>query len=506
MPDTKNKDITRPPVIVIMGHIDHGKSTLLDYIRHTNITPDEAGGITQHIAAYEVAHKDKKITFLDTPGHEAFSALRVRGVNVADIAVLVVSAEDGVKQQTLEALNIIKKEELPYIVAINKIDKPGADIERTKQNLAEHEIYIEGYGGSVPFVPISAKTGQGVPELLDMMLLVAELEELKADTTKLATGIVIESNLDNKKGITATLIIKDGTLSKGNFVVAGQSLSPTRIVEDFLGKQISEATVSSPIRIIGWDSVPIVGSAFQTFDSKKEAESSVATAKEATKKPVAAPSVKKKEENPDDEPVLSITIPVIVRSDTTGSTEALIQEIKKISTDKVIVQIISQGIGKITESDIKVALANKNSVVIGFHTSFDGAAKALALRENVTVEQSDIIYKLTEWLSKIVKERTPEIEVIETRGRAKILKLFSKVKDRQIVGGKVEMGTIVTGDVKIMRRETEIGTGRVRELQQLKNKVGEIGEGKEFGAMIESKIDIAPGDRIESQAIVKKSA
>ena len=245
--------IVRPPVIVVMGHIDHGKSTLLDYIRNTNVVDKEAGGITQHISAYEVMHagKDGKtypITFLDTPGHEAFQSMRQRGALVADIAILVVSAEDGVKQQTLEALKAIRSDEIPFIVAINKIDRPGADIDRTKQNLAENDIYVEGYGGDIPFVAISAKTGEGIPELLDILLLVAELESLSADTAKNGQGIIIESNLDTKKGITATAIILDGTLRKGEFAVSGNSISPLRIVENFAGKPIESATFSSPVQ------------------------------------------------------------------------------------------------------------------------------------------------------------------------------------------------------------------------------------------------------------------
>ena len=276
------KIIPRPPIVVIMGHIDHGKSSLLDYIRKTNIVEGEAGGITQHLSAYEVTHhldqtrKDalasNRITFLDTPGHEAFSKMRARGAGVADIAILVVSAEDGVKEQTKEALRSIKEAGIPYIIAINKIDKPNANIERTKQNLAENEIYLEGFGGDVPFVPISAKLGTGIPDLLDMMLLVAEMENLTGDTFLPAEGIVVESNIDTKRGTSATLIITNGTLKKGMFILAEESMSPVRAIENFLGKQVSEATFSSPVQITGFDALPSVGSTFRAYANKKDAE------------------------------------------------------------------------------------------------------------------------------------------------------------------------------------------------------------------------------------------
>lgn len=277
----------RAPVIAVMGHIDHGKSSLLDYIRKTNVIAGEAGGITQHVSAYEVVHKapdgkEHKITFLDTPGHEAFQALRMRGVQIADIAILVVSAGDGVKPQTLDALKCILEAKIPYIVAINKIDLPDANIDRTKQSLAENEIFIEGYGGDIPAVPISAKTGEGIDELLDMMILVADLADLTGESDVTGEGIVLESHLDAKKGIAATLIIRTGTVSQGMFVVAGESISPVRIMENFLGKNIREATFSSPICIIGWDTLPPVGASFKTFGTRKEAESYVQNLKEKT--------------------------------------------------------------------------------------------------------------------------------------------------------------------------------------------------------------------------------
>ena len=501
MPNNNAENLMeRPPVIAIMGHVDHGKSTLLDYIRKTNIVDKEAGGITQKISAYEVVHKgqdgkEHKITFLDTPGHEAFKAIRARGANVADIAVLVVAAEDGVRPQTTEALNAIKAAKIPFIVAINKIDKEGADIEKTKNNLAENEIYLEGYGGTVPFVAISGKTGKGVSELLDMMLLVAEVEELKGDDEKLATGTVIEANLDKKKGISATLIIKDGTLRSGLYIVAGGSMSPVRIMENFLGKPIKEATFSSPIRIIGWNEIPIVGSPFRTFSIKKDAEEFVAANKKTGTKT---------SNNQEEESDIKI-IPIVLKAGEAGGLDALLHEVAKIKSEKIKIKIVLSGVGDITENDIKAVSGRSDSIVLGFNTKADAQAKSAGEKLGIHIEIFDIIYKLSEWLTETVKERTPKESVEESTGTSKVLKMFSKTKDKQVIGGRVEKGELLIGaEVKITRRDFEIGRGKVRELQKFKNRVSEVPEGQEFGAMIESKIDIAPGDKFESFKIVEK--
>lgn len=479
-----------------MGHIDHGKSTLLDYIRKTNVVDGEAGGITQHLSAYEVVHnkdgQDYRITFLDTPGHAAFGAIRSRGAKVADIGVLVVSAEDGVKPQTLEALKVLKENNIPYVVAINKIDKPGADVERTKQNLAENDIYLEGFGGTIGWVAISAKTGEGVPELLDHLLLAAELEGLEGDETLPGTGVVIESNLDMKKGITATCIMKNGTLHKGEYVVCGDAIAPLRIVENFLRKPIESATFSSPVIIIGWDKQPPAGAVFVSVKNKKEAvvlaelheeEKMVETIADATKS----------------------IIPIIIKADTQGSMDALIEEIAKLENDRIVPKIILSGLGSISENDIRTAQSHEKPIVIAFHTKTDAQAASLAERLAIPVQSFDIIYKLTEWLEGALKERTPTVESEETTGVAKILKFFSKVRDKQIIGGRVETGTITSGEqVKIMRRDAMIGRGRIRELQVQKEKIGTALEGQEFGAMVESKIELAPGDKLECFELISK--
>lgn len=496
----------RPPVVVVMGHIDHGKSTLLDYIRKTNVVDKEVGGITQRMSAYEVSHGDKTITFLDTPGHESFNAIRARGASAADIAILVVSAEDGVKPQTLDAFRAIKTAGLPYIVGISKIDKPNANIDRTKQTLAENEIYVEGYGGTIPFVPFSGKTGAGVDELLDMILLTAEVEGFSADKNTPAECIVIEANNEKTRGISATLIVKNGSLKSGSFIVAGVAMSPIRIMENFAGKPIKEATPSMPVRVVGWNSQPEVGGICFTFSSKKEAE-----------KYIEEESYKKSDKNAGknaqfankiayaDEENITANVPIIIKADTSGSLEAVKYEISKIKVDRVNIRIVSSGMGDILENDIKSSIGIPGTLVLGFSVKVDVSAKRFAEQHEVQIQTFDIIYKLTEWLEEEVKSRAPKLATEEQKGIAKILRFFSSVRDKQVLGARVESGTIsVNDEVKIIRREVEIARGRVRELQHMKSKVGSIEEGKEFGALVESKIEIAPGDKIEAFHVVFK--
>ncbi len=500
--DKQNNLIKRPPIVCIMGHIDHGKSTILDYIRNTNIVDSEAGGITQRISAYEVIHKtpagtEEKITFLDTPGHESFGAMRTCGSIIADVAILVVSAEDGVKKQTTEALKCIQKTNTPFIVAINKIDKPDANIERTKNSLVENEIYIEGYGGSIPCVPISAKTGQGMDELLDMILLVSEMADLKGDPTKSASGIILEAHLDKQKGITAVAIIKDGTLKNGMYVVCGDRMAPTRIIENFLSKKVTEATFSSPVRIIGFDELPIVGESFSSYENKKDAENEIAIYKETVEK---CPFKKMEEENPDE-----ITIRVMIKAEVAGAIDAIEHEINKIKSEKVKIKIVSKSIGDITENDVKLASGRNPAIILGFATKIDSTSKDLAERSGVEVKIFDIIYKLGEWLEETVTHRTPKVMVDEVMAKIKVLKVFSVMKDKYIIGGRVESGTINVGqDAKIIRGDVEIGIGKIKELQQQKEKTSEVREGVEFGCQFKSDIEILPGDKLETFKTTEK--
>ncbi|HEV7701922.1 MAG TPA: translation initiation factor IF-2 [Candidatus Paceibacterota bacterium] len=494
----------RAPVVVIMGHIDHGKSTLLDYIRKTNVVEAEAGGITQRISAYEVMHKgekgeERKITFLDTPGHEAFSKMRERGAKIADIAILVVSAEDGVKPQTIEAWKTIVESGLPAIVAINKIDRPGANVEKTKTELAENEIYLENYGGKIPYAEISAKEGTGVDSLLSLIVLLAEMENFTGNPDENASGFVLESNLDPKRGIEATLLIKNGQLKNGMTVVVEDCMCSTRIMENFLGKMIKEAGISSPVRIVGFDKMPRVGAEFKAFDKKKDAEESAKTWKTKEESPARNAS--------------SIAgaggggkiIPIMLKADVAGSLEAIEKEIAKIEHEAAEFKIIAKGVGPITLSDIKSLSTGGDMLVIGFNVKTDKSAVEEAERRGVTISQFEIIYKMTEWLEEQMEKLRPKIETIETTGRAKIIRAFSRTKERQIVGGKVTEGQInLNSTVKIMRRDFEIGRGKIVNLETGKVKTSMVPEGTEFGMMVESKIEIVAGDALESFSIMQK--
>ncbi|OGI69996.1 translation initiation factor IF-2 [Candidatus Nomurabacteria bacterium RIFCSPHIGHO2_01_FULL_42_16] len=512
-PKTAQSNIVlRPPVVVVMGHIDHGKSRLLDYIRKTNIIEHEAGGITQQVAAYEVIHKDekgldRKITFLDTPGHEAFSRIRERGAEIADIAILVVSAEDSVKDQTIEALKVIKKSNLPYVVAINKIDKPAANVEKTKMDLIEKEVYLEGYGGDVPYVPISAKEGTGVSDLLNLILLVADLKEFKANPENGAQGYVLESNLDPKRGIASSLIIKDGTLKKGMFVAAGDAFAPTRIFEDFLGKTIRSATFSSPVRIVGWNKVPEVGALFETVESKKEAENIICQNIESEKNIKSTPPLPSGGVSAETK-----LIPLVIKADRSGSIEAIKKGLAKLNTEEIAFKVVKTGIGAINESDIQAVSADRparrvpgsgNPLVVGFNVKYDTAAFEKSERLGTLLKTFNVIYELQDFLKAEAEKGRPRKEVKEITGQAKIIRSFSREKNKQVIGGKVISGKIIEkGSVQIMRRDFEVGQGIALELQQNKARVKEVEEGKEFGMMIESKIEIAPGDVLESFVIV----
>ena len=502
--DEKSNMQVRAPIVVVMGHIDHGKSTLLDYIRKTNVVDCEAGGITQCISAYEVIHKNEKgteskITFLDTPGHEAFSKMRERGAEVADIAILIVSAEDGVKMQTIEAWKTIVDSQTPCIVAINKIDKPGSNVEKTIQQLAENEIYLENYGGKIPYAEISAKTGTGVNDLLSLILILAEVENFVGNSEENASGFVIEVNLDSKRGILATLIIKNGSMKKGMTVVVEDCICSTRIMENFLGKAINSASFSSPVRIVGFDKMPRVGAKFETFQKKNDAESYVENWHEKLPpRPMGTPPYQGGEES-------KKIIPIILKADISGSIEAIEKEITKITNANAEFKIIGKGIGPISESDIKGVTSSNDVLVVGFNVKADKSAIEMAEKRGITISFFNIIYKMTEWLEEQMEEKRPRVETIETTGQAKIIRAFSRTKERQIVGGKVIKGQInLNSTVKIMRREFEIGRGKIVNLEKSKIKVSVVDEGYEFGMMLESKIEVVAGDVLESFSITQK--
>ncbi|MFA5831428.1 MAG: translation initiation factor IF-2 [Candidatus Paceibacterota bacterium] len=496
--------MSRPPIVTVMGHIDHGKSTLLDYIRKTNVVGGEVGGITQKLTAYEAAHKnekgeEKKITFLDTPGHEAFSKMRSNSTVVADIAILIVSAEDGVKAQTVEAYKAIDNSGIPFIVAINKIDRPNADVERTKQTLTENEIYLEGFGGNIPWVAISAKNGEGVSELLDLVLLIAEMEDLKGDTSLKAEGVVLESHVDPKKGVTATLVIKDGVLKKGMCITSRGDIAPVRAIENFRGEKIEQAQFSMPVRISGWSDLPMSGSGFNSFYSKTEAKDWVDEFREASRETA------KTNKHGEGAKAGVLRIPVIIKADALGAVDAILHEIKKIHVENVEIKVLASGGGSITENDVKLASSDGDGIVLGFGVEADASAKSSAERFSVTIATFDIIYKMTEWLAEEMEKRRPRQEVEERKGAAKIIRIFNTEKNSRVVGGKVTEGIISLGDnVKIMRRDFEIGRGKIMELQQQKLKSKQVTEGLEFGAKVDSKQEIAQGDVLEAFVVVKK--
>lgn len=479
-----------------MGHIDHGKTTLLDTIRKTKVAEKEAGQITQRLGAYEAEiqtkeNSIKKITFLDTPGHEAFSKLRRRGVKVADIGLLIVAADEGIKPQTLEALEIIQKENLPYLIVLNKTDKQESQPDKVKKEFAQNQVFIEGWGGKIPLVEISAKTGKGIEELLEMILLIAELEELKADPKKPAEGVIIEREIDSKRGVTATLLIQDGVLRLDQFVVTSTSYAPVRIFENFLGRPIKSASFSAPVRIVGFKGLPEVGSWFKTFSDKKEAEGFLEKQKQT--------NVLKDEKIKIAKGAEIITIPLIIKTDNAGSLEALEQEIQKLKSSRFDLKIIRREIGNILKNDFNLALTNPRTIIIGFGADIEksaGGEQTPALK--IKIGTFKIIYEALDWLKTEIQRQLPKETIQKTVGRAKILKIFGKKENQQVVGGQISEGLIREGiKFKIKRRENILGEGKTTGLEQSKMKTKEISAPSQFGLLAESKIEIAPQDTLE---------
>ncbi len=523
----------RPPIVAIVGHIDHGKSTLLDYIRKTNITEKEAGGITQHLSAYEAQHTNANgthhITFLDTPGHEAFRAMRLRGLEVADVAVLVVSAEDGAKPQTLEAVKLIEETKIPYIVAITKIDKPGADVEKAKMSLLENGIYLEGLGGEIPFIAISSKSGQGIPELLDLILLAGELEGLSADPEKAGEGLVIEAHLDPKRGNAATLIVQDGSVKSGEYIISGDTMAPVRIMENFVGKAIKSALPGSPILIVGFSSLPQIGATWRCVETKKEAEQEVAQAKRGPAQkssssgaPLTAKSFSASAsatvggETSDElvsasttpeEPIEVMNLPIVIKTDFAGTGDAVVHEIEKLPKHaRLNVHVVGRSTGPISKSDVElVGSGAVPGIILGFNVKVDRDAVQIAERLGVSAATFTIIYELTKWLGEEIEKRRPRAEMEEKTGSAKLLKIFSTIKNKMVVGGRVDEGEIAEGaDIKIMRRDVEIGRGTISSLQSQKSAAKKVEKGNEFGAMLKIDFEPAAGDTLEAFAVVTK--
>ena len=480
---TKNL-IFRPPIVVILGHIDHGKSSLLEAIKDFKITKKESGGITQHIGAYQVEHQNKKITFIDTPGHEAFFQMRSRGAKVADIAILVIDTAEGVKAQTKEAISHIKTTKLPLIIALNKIDKPEADPEKVKRELSKEDILVESMGGKVPCLEVSAKTGQGISELLDLILLVAEMEELTADFQKSGQGVVIESYLDNLRGPTATLVLTDGNLKVGDMVGTHSAFVKIKSLENFQNNSIKQAFPSEPVIIFGFNQVPKQGEEFKVFSDLESAQKHLAVVE---KKPLEVLEVSEEQR------ILNI----ILKTDVAGSIEVIEEILKNLPQEKVILRIIKSEVGNINESDLKIAKGRK-VLILGFRVKIDTAAKKIAEREKVKIMTFDIIYNLKEEIRKFMEKITKSEQVRIDLGKLKVLAKFLAEKSRQIIGGKVIEGEIKKGSlIEVFRNEEKIGRGKMINLQKNKKDVSLVPKGEECGILYEGDVSVEQDDILQ---------
>jgi len=475
-------------VVVVLGHIDHGKTTLLDQIRKTHVAEKETGGITQHIGAYQIVEGDKKITFIDTPGHEAFSAMRSRGSKVADLAILVVDSSEGVKAQTKEAISHIKKSGIPIIVALNKIDKPAANLEKVKKELAQEDLVVEGLGGKTPSIEISALTGQGIPELLELILLVAEMENLKVEFTKKAEGVVIESYLDRLRGPTATLLINEGFLKQGDILGTFSTFGKIKKLEDFQGRSIEKALPSDPAVVIGLEDVPKVGENFKVFSDLETAKNYL---KIPTKKvPEVLPSTEVPLVEGLDQKVLSL----ILKADVLGSIEAVEEVLNNLPQERVVLRILKSEAGEINERDIKL-VKGERSLILGFRVKINPTAKILAEREKVKIMTFDVIYDLVEGVRKFMERELKPEKVRTDLGKVKTLVNFLTEKNRQIVGGKVIEGEVKKGaSIEIFRGENLIGKGKLVNLQKNKKDVDRIPKGEECGMLYEGDTRIEEGD------------
>ncbi|MGB2762545.1 MAG: translation initiation factor IF-2 [Minisyncoccales bacterium] len=485
---------TRAPAVVVLGHVDHGKTAILDFIRKTKVIEKEAGGITQHIGAYEIEQNNKKITFIDTPGHEAFSAMRSRGAKVADIAILVIAGEEGIKPQTREAINHIKKAGIPMIVAINKTDKPEADPEKVKRELSQQDVLVESMGGKIPSVNVSAKTGKGISELLELILLIAEIEELKADLSKPGQGVVIEAYLDSHRGPTATLVLKDGILKRGDIIGTGSVLGKIKILEDFQGKTIKKAMPSQPIIVLGLEKVPQIGEKFNVYPDIKSAQKYIEKKerKQETREVLPADSSKK---------ILNL----ILKADVSGSLEAIEQEIKKLPQEKVALRILKNEVGEVNESDVRLARIAK-AKILGFRVKKSSVALKFAEQEKIMIKCFDIIYELFQEV-RLMMEKVLSTEIVRKDiGKLKTLVVFMSEKNRQIVGGKIIDGEVEKGlKIEVFRPASsarrgeageKIGRGKIINLQRNKKDIEKAGKGEEVGILYQGDVKIELGDEL----------
>ncbi|MBI1985027.1 MAG: translation initiation factor IF-2 [Candidatus Wildermuthbacteria bacterium] len=476
---------SRPPVVVMLGHVDHGKSSLLEAIRKDfRITSKESGGITQHIGAYVAEYQGKKITFLDTPGHEAFSAMRSRGAKVADVAVLVVAADEGIKPQTKEAIDVIAKAKLPFIVAIHKVDKPGADPARVKADLGTHGVYLESMGGNVPFVETSATTKQGISELLEMVLLVSEVEGLETDPAKPAEGLVVETSVDSQRGPAATLLVLNGVLQKGDIVGTKSSFGKARILEDWEGASLDAVPAGTPVLVIGFEQSPGIGEEFKVFPEESSARANVVL--QEAKKNIAALA-----------PTEGGVLPIILKADFTGSLEALEAVLHALPQEAKSLKIIFAETGDVNEKDVKLAQGTE-AKIYAFRVKTKKDAGDYANREHIGIETFDIIYDLIQKVREAL-ERPQTMETVRTDlGTLKVLAVFFTEKNRQIVGGRVEDGEIQKGSrIEVMRNGQIAARGKMTSLQKNKQETQLVKKGEECGIAWEGDGKIEAGDSLK---------
>ncbi|MFQ6818437.1 MAG: translation initiation factor IF-2 [Blautia sp.] len=498
--------VPRPPVVCVMGHVDHGKTSLLDAIRHTNVTRGEAGGITQHIGAYVVEINGQKITFLDTPGHEAFTAMRMRGADATDIAVLVVAADDGVMPQTVEAISHAKAAGVEIIVAINKVDKPSANIERVKQELSEYELIPEDWGGSTVCVPVSAHTGEGINNLLEMILLTAEVAELKANPNRAARGLVIEAQLDKGKGPVATILVQKGTLHVGDFIAAGACSGKVRAMMDDKGRRVKEAGPSTPVEILGLGDVPNAGEILMSFASDKEAKNfAAAFVSENKNRLLEETKGKLSLDNLFDQIQASDLkeLPIIVKADVQGSVEAVKQSLVKLSNDEVVVRVIHGGVGAVNESDVSLA-STSNAIIIGFNVRPDAMAKQLAEQEGVDLRLYRVIYQAIEDVEAAMKGMLDPVYEEKVIGHAEVRQTFKASGVGTIAGSYVLDGIFQRNcKVRITREGEQIFEGELASLKRFKDDVKEVKAGYECGLVFEGFNDVKEEDQIEAYIMVE---
>ncbi len=498
--------VPRPPVVCVMGHVDHGKTSLLDCIRKTHVTDREAGGITQHIGAYMVSINGQKITFLDTPGHEAFTAMRMRGANATDIAVLVVAADDGVMPQTVEAINHAKAAGVEIIVAINKIDKPSANIERVKQELSEYELIPEDWGGSTIFVPVSAHTGEGIDNLLEMILLTAEVAELKANPNRRARGLVIEAELDKGKGSVATILVQKGTLHVGDFIAAGACSGKVRAMIDDKGRKVKEAGPSTPVEILGLSDVPNAGEILVVTENDKEAKNFAATFVSENKNRLLEETKAKMSLDDLFSQIQAGNLkelPIIVKADVQGSVEAVKQSLVKLSNEEVVVKVIHGGVGAINESDVTLASAS-NAIIIGFNVRPDATAKSIAEQEGVDLRLYRVIYQAIEDVEAAMKGMLDPVYEEKVIGHAEIRQIFKASGVGNIAGSYVLDGIFQRNcKVRITREGEQIFEGELASLKRFKDDVKEVKAGYECGLVFEGFNDIKEEDKVEAYIMVE---